>query len=209
MTSQEWSNLHPSSQPSPASPQPQMAPLDYLQKHNIMKMFSEFMKMFSEFHIKRDSSYLTSINGPLGHLQPLLNTSRGCEHRHGSGHCVVPPTASTTSVGSGHCAHVVLYSDEYRHLEATGHIQLSNIDPPMQRGVPISTRTSTSISRLHTRSASRSYLRYFLANDKIPDNLKETFLQRQLYLVYVLVKTDEPPTRRVLRPYSRESSQHQ
>ena len=52
---------HLSSQPSPVLP-PQMASLEYLQKHNIMKMFSEF-------RIKGHQLPRTSINGHLGHLQ--------------------------------------------------------------------------------------------------------------------------------------------
>ena len=57
---------HPSSQPSPASP-PQMAPLDYLQKHNIRKMFSD--------HIKRDTSCLERLILPYFRHRPPLPTS--------------------------------------------------------------------------------------------------------------------------------------
>ena len=39
--------------------------------------------------------------------------------------------------------------------------------------------------------------------------MKEEFLRQQLYLVAILVKTDEPRTRNILRPYKKESSIHQ
>ena len=46
-------------------------------------------------------------------------------------------------------------------------------------------------------------------NKKIDNNINEEFLCQQLYRVAFLVKVDEPPTRNILRPYRRESSQHQ
>ena len=46
-------------------------------------------------------------------------------------------------------------------------------------------------------------------NDKIEDSFKEAFLPQQLYLIAILVKTDEPRTRNTLRLYQKESSHHQ
>ena len=88
-----------------------------------------------------------------------------------------------------------------RHLEITGHIQFSNMGfPDLYQHIHLHQQTTDAINLKITS------LLLLAANDKIVDNFKETFLQQQLYLVCILVKTDEPRTCRVLRPYARESS---
>ena len=135
-----------------------MAPLDYLQKHNTMKIFSEF-------HIERDSSYLAPPSTDILDIDNLFSTPV-VDANIDMGQLIVqylrqcPPHQSDQRI-----AYIVLCSDEWRQLEATGHIQLSNIDPLMQQGFSTSTSTSTSISKLQQmRSTSRSHLRYFMVH---------------------------------------------
>ena len=47
------------------------------------------------------------------------------------------------------------------------------------------------------------------SNDKIDINWKKDYLGQNLYLVAINIKVDEPQTRNILRPYRRDSSQHQ
>ena len=93
-------------------------------------------------------------------------------------------------------AYIVLCSDEWTHLEATGHIQLSNIDLLMQQ------RSPDLYQHIHLHQQATDAINFKItsslllaANCKISDNLKETVLQQQLYLLCILAKTDEvgPP----------------
>ena len=104
----------------------------------------------------------------------------------------------------------MLCSDEWKHLESTGHIQLSNVDLLMQQGPP----NLYQHTHLHQQATQTVNLKItsslpLEANDKISDHIMDKFLQQQLYLTCILVKTDEPQAHHVLRSYSRQPSQHQ
>ena len=47
------------------------------------------------------------------------------------------------------------------------------------------------------------------SNDKIDINWKKDYLGQNLYLIAIAIKVDEPRTWNILRPYRRDSSQHQ
>ena len=47
------------------------------------------------------------------------------------------------------------------------------------------------------------------SNDKIDNNWKRDYFAQKLYLIAIAIAVDEPRTRNILRPYRRDSSQHQ
>ena len=136
---------HPSSQPSPASP-PQMAPLDYVQTHNIMKMFSEP-------HIKGTL--------PASHQHQWMPTRSWMRSSPSSGSSCstsdnVHHVKTTKGLPTSLCTTT---STDFLRLRTTSSSATSTLS--CSRGFPTSTSTSIYISTQQTRSTSRSHHRYF------------------------------------------------
>ena len=184
---------HLSSQWSPPSPPQPTGPLDYLHKLNIIKMFSDF-------HIKRDATDLAPPSVDIKDIYnqfftPVLDVDLDLEHAIARYFKPCPPHQNDQRI-----AFIALYEDEFRHFENSNHIQLANINPLMQHGF------SNLYQHIHLHQQATDAINFnkitwsllLGANDKIPDNFKETLLRQQPYLVAILV-----------HPHSRKSSQHQ
>ena len=105
---------HPSSQTSPPSPQP-IGPLDHLNKHNIIKMFSEF-------HIKRDATYLAAPSADIKKIHnefftPILDPSCNTFETIGAYFRACPPRQNDPKI-----AYIVIYEDKLRYLESHNKI---------------------------------------------------------------------------------------
>ena len=185
---------HPSSQPSPAPPLQPLGPLDNLRKHNIVKVFSEF-------HIKRDATHLAPPSVDIKDIYkqfftPILDPSLNLEETIGAYFRACPPHQNDQKI-----AYILLCNNR---------IRLTNVDPLLQAGYP------NLYQHIHLHQQATDAINFMItsslllgANDKFEDKFKEEFPHQQLYLVAILVKTDEPWTRNILHPYRRESSQHQ
>ena len=103
--------------------------------------------------------------------------------------------------------YIVLSEKEYKHLWDNDEIKLTNVDIPMTHGYP---NLYQHISRLQTPSTSRSHQASCWAQTtRLTSTGRETTSHRNPYLVAITIMADEPRTRNILRPYSRDSSQHQ
>ena len=106
--------------------------------------------------------------------------------------------------------YIVLTEKEYNHLYDNDEIKLTNVDIAMQHGYP------NLYQHIHLHQQATDAINFKItscvlvgSNDKIDINWKKDFLGQNLYLIAIAIKVDEPRTRNILRPYRRDSSQHQ
>ena len=124
----------------------------------------------------------------------------------------------SSSGTSGHTLHqndsksgyIVLAEREYNHLYDNDEIKLTNVDIALQHGYP------NLYQHVHLHQQATDAINFKItscvlvgSNDKIDIDWKKDYLGQNRYLIAILVKVDEPRTRSILRPYHRDSSQHQ
>ena len=103
-------------------------------------------------------------------------------------------------------AYIVLTEKEYKHLWDNDEIRLTNVDIAMTHGYP------NLYQHIHLHHAINFKITSCIllgSNDKIDSHWKKDYFGQSLYLVAIAIKADEPRTRNILRPYRRDSSQHQ
>ena len=167
--------------------------------------------MFSEFHIKRDASYLEPASVDTKDIynrfeEPILRPTdlniEGVIHKYFK---ACPPHQDDSKIG-----HITLNDNELHHAEDQDRIQMPNIDIALQAGYP------NLYQHIHLHQQATDAINFKITstlllgpNDKLDGNWKREHLSKNLYLVAIFIKVDEPRTRSLLRPYRRESSQHQ
>ena len=116
-----------------------------------------------------------------------------------------PLRQNDTKVG-----YIVLNQKEYQHLWDNDEIKLTNVDIAMTHGYP------NLYQHIHFHQQATDAINFKItscillgSNDKIDIKWKKDYLGQDLYLVVIATKVDEPRTRNILRPYRRDSSQHQ
>ena len=106
--------------------------------------------------------------------------------------------------------YIVLNEKEYKHLWDNDEIKLTNVDIPMSHGYP------NLYQHIHIHQQATDAINFKItssillgSNDKIDINWKRDYFAQKLYLVVLAIMVDEHRTRNILRPYRRDSNQHQ
>ena len=106
--------------------------------------------------------------------------------------------------------YIVLDEKEQQHLWDHDEIKLTNVDVAMTHGYP------DLYQHIHIHQQATDAINFKItscillgSNDKIDINWKRDYFGQKLYLVAIAIKVDEPRMRNILRPYRRDSSQHQ
>ena len=196
-------SVYPS--PSPASPPSPLGPLDLLKKHDIMKSFAEF-------HIKRDATYIAPASMDIKEIynkfeEPTFEWAKdlGLEDYILRYFRACPLHQNDTKI-----AYIVLSEKEYKHLWDNDEIKLTNVGIAMTHGYP------NLYQHIHLHQQATDAINFKItscillgSNDKIDTNWKKEYFGQTLYLSAIAIKVDEPRTRNIIRPYRRDSSQHQ
>ena len=190
--------------PSPPSPQAPLGPLDLLKKHDIVRSFAEF-------HIKRGPTYIASASMDIkdiynGFEEPVFyNADLTLNDIISSYFRACPLHRSDAKIG-----YIILNEKEYKHLWDNDEIRLTNVDirmshcyPNLHQHIHIHQQATDTVNFKITSSILLG------SNDKIDINWKRDYFAQKLYLVAINIMVDEPRTRNILRPYRRDSSQHQ
>ena len=171
----------------------------------------DIVKSVSEFHIKGDASYIAPASMDIKDIynkfdETTWNTSdlslndlnlryfRSCPlHRN-----------------DGKIGYIVLTEKGYQHLWDNDEIKMTNVDIAVSHGYP----NLYQHIRIHQQSTDAINFKITScilvgSNDKIDINWKREYLGERLFLIAINIMVDEPKTRNILRPYRRDSSQHQ
>ena len=194
-------SVHASPSPAPQSP---MGPLDLLNKPDIIKSVAEF-------HIKRDASYIAPPSLDIKDIYNLFNeTIWNTADLTLNDHILRYFRSCPTSRSDYKIGYIVLTEPEYKHLWDNDRIKMTNVDIAMAQGYP------NLYQHIHIHQQATDAINFkitscilVVSNDKIDVNWKRDYLGHRLYLIAINIAVDEPRTRNILRPYRRDSSQHQ
>ena len=168
------------------------------------------MRSFAEFHIKRDATYIAPASVDIKEIynkfeEPTFAQDLGLEDYILRYFRACPLHQNDTKI-----AYIILSEKEYKHLWGNDEIKLTNIDIAMTHGYP------NLYHHIHLHPQATDAINFKTtscillgSNDKIDINWKKEYLGQNLYLIAIAIKVDEPRTRNILRPYRRDSSQHQ
>ena len=169
------------------------------------------MRSISEFHIRKDATYIAPASMDIKDIynkfeEPTFDTTdlslediilkyfRACPlHRNDTkiGYIVLNEKEIPTSLGQRRDQ-----VDQRRHRDDTWLPEPLPAHPHPSAGYRCRQLTD--------------YLMHLVGiNDKIDINWKKDYFGQKLYLIAIPIKVDEPRTRNILRPYRRDSSQHQ